>query len=331
MVWIDSGTTYTYSPTLTISSSERLQASGTQSGQVTSSTTINAKYVQQYLVNASYKLLQAPASYNFTAPTLNVVTDGSTSSITLSENATGYWIVSGSTWSVPDNESGTGYTRWLGYNTTGVVDSSEAIAPEYMPQFFVSMNQNAADAGSVEGGNGWYNANTSVSISALANPGWSFEEWTGQAGTFNQSSANIRVTSPLNETAVFYAALVINPASNGQIAYSYGSNSGTVAGGSTVTLFVSPGTNVTLSASSKSLFYSPGSWSVGNDSSTSPPTFVLSINSPTTVGISFDLNLTTFALIGAAVAAAIGSVIFLVIRRGPGRELTSGSAHTWKW
>jgi len=140
----------------------------------------------------------------------------------------------------------------------------------------------------------------------------------------------LQVNGPVNETAIFYAEVMITPASNGHVSYTYGSSSGTAAGGSTTTLYIPPGSNVSLSASSDSLLYSPGSWSVGNGSS-SGNQVNLSVNGPTTVGISFGLDTTIIALIAAVVIGVGLAAVFLSLRKRGGGDFGPGTSHTWKW
>jgi hypothetical protein len=330
-VWADAGTTFNYSPTVVVSPSVRWILSGNSSGGVSKSTVSNALYLQQFLVSSSYVLYDPASTGLVSQPQLTIAGNGSTITSMLSQTGENNWIDAGSTWSATANLSSTGPERWIGTSTSGVVSSPTAIKVQYTPQFLVSLGQNLPAAGSVSGENGWYDVNSSLSISALANPGWRFESWTGTAGTLNQSSVKIEVTGPLNETAIYYTSLAISSASNGQATYTYGSNSGLVLGGSSVTLYVSPGTNVTLGASSDSAFYTPGAWSIGNDSSPAASSITVSVDSPTTVGIAFGLNLTILALIGVVIAGVIGAVLFVVLRRSAGRDLGGGASHAWKW
>ncbi len=329
-VWADSGTSFSYPTVLTVSSVDRWLISGSSSGVVSGAMTSNAIYQEQFLVNASYKLLQ-PGSTS-SPPKLNVVGNGSASQIILTQAGTSYWFVSGLKWSASGNISGNGLERWLGSNLSGTVSSPRVITPVYSAQYYVTIGENSPLAGSVSAKNGWFNANTSIPVTALANQGWRFEMWNGNAGSINQSTTSFIVNSPVNETAVFYSSLAITSAANGHVDYSFGSNSGSVSGGSTTTVYVPPDTNVSLKASSDSSFYSPGQWSVGNgSSSSSASSFFLSVSSPMNVAASFELDLTLIALVGAVIVGVLGAVVFLFLRKSGGRDFSSGASHSWKW
>lgn len=332
-VWADSGSTYSYSPVIPVSSTTRWLLAQNQSGsEISESTTLNALYLEQYLVNASYAIEYQAQSGLLASPKLIVGGNGSSITIPLSEGGADYWIDSESTWSASANLSGTsGLERWYGTGTSGIVTSQAAIRPSYNPQFFLTISQNAAAAGSVSGQNGWYDLNSTVPITATANQGWQFEMWTGGAGTFNQSSVRIKVNGPLNETAVFYSSLSLTAGPGGHISYSFGSNSGTVSGGSNSTLYVPPGTNVSLTASSDSSFYSPATLSVTNETSSPSSSLVISVSAPTSVSVSFDLDITLIALIVAVIAGIAGSMLFIFLRRSGGREYSNSTSHTWKW
>ncbi len=330
-IWADSGTAYNYSSFITISSTYRWEISGNQTGTISKTLTTEADYTPQYLVNISYALAGRPGPGTGSSPQLSVSGNGSTITVPLSLNAADYWMNDGASWSASSNMSGGALERWLGSDLTGIVNSSAPIKPTYLAQFFVTINQNVASAGSVTGNGGWYDANSTIPLSAVANQGWQFEMWTGGGSTINQSSTGLDVSGPINETAVFFASLSISPASGGHVSYSYGSMSGTVSGGSSTTLYLAPGTNVSLSAAADSSFYAPGSWSASNDSSSSGSSLVLSVESPTSVGVSFSLNLTIIALIGAAAAGVLVSIVFVVLRRGGAHNVSGGVAHTWKW
>ena len=155
--------------------------------------------------------------------------------------------------------------------------------------------------------------------------------WNGSGSQTNSSSATILVTRPMNITAEFYAGLSLSAGSNGHVTYSYGSNSGTVSAGSSELVYVPLGTNVSLSASSDSLFYSEGSWNTGNDTAGSSSPFLVTVSSPMMVGASFGLNVTMLALIGAVVVGLIVAVAFIVLRGSGGKQFSDGSSHTWKW
>jgi hypothetical protein len=328
-IWADSGTRYSFAPTVTKSASERWELAGNQTGIITQEATLSAMYYHQYLVNSSFGLLERAVV--LAAPKLSFVNNGTTNSVTLGQNMSSYWIDSGSLWSAPANLSGSAVERFLGSNTSGITNSESSIHPDYSPQFFIVIKPNVPIAGSISPQQGWYTSNSSLSVSANASQGWKFEMWSGVGSQTNSSTATILVTRPMNITAEFYAGLSLGAGSDGHVTYSYGSNSGTVSAGSTDMVYVAPGTNVSLSASSDSLFYSEGSWNTGNDTAGSSSPFLVTVSSPMIVRASFGLNVTMLALIGVVVAGLIVAVAFIALRRSGGKQFGDGSSHTWKW
>lgn len=329
MTWVDSGSPYNFSRSLILSPVDRLEVSDGPSGTITQPGIMNATYIQEYLVIAMYSISENSGSA--LNPSLTIIGSNSTkSSLALTANGTAYWIASGSTWTATQNFTTSSVQRYLGKSTSGIVASAARIDPTYSPQYFVSIGQNVEQAGGVQGSSGWYAPNSSVIASASSTEGWKFEMWTGSAGSFNESSVSLSVTGPINETAVFYPALSLTPAAGGQVTYKYGSVSGNAPGGSTTTIYLPPGSNVSLTAASSSTFYSPGSWSTGN-SSTSGSSLDLAVGAPVSVSVSFELDITLIALIAAIIIGVIGSVAFVMIRRNGGRDFGDASTHTWKW
>ena len=87
------------------------------------------------------------------------------------------------------------------------------------------MQVSPGGAGSVSPSSGWYDAGSSVSISATANSGYAFTSWTGSGSgsyTGTANPASVTMNEPITETANFVPWLtgwsyrkshVINPAS----------------------------------------------------------------------------------------------------------------------
>ncbi|MFI5419437.1 MAG: hypothetical protein ACHQ1H_00570 [Nitrososphaerales archaeon] len=165
-------------------------------------------------------------------------------------------------------------------SASGSLGSNErSIDLQYGNQYFFELTENMLAGGSVTPSNGWYNPSESVPISAMANQGWKFDRWMGN-GTVssNGGSYSLQVNGAVNETAEFFAALVLSASPNGQLQYGYGATSGVVDAGSSQTIYVAPSTSVARSATPSSLFYSVSGW--GNQSAGTSPTSSIDVLSP---------------------------------------------------
>src|SRR5271154_4422408 len=184
----------------------------------------------------------------------------------------------------------TGAPRSTGIPTTfagPITAPGESLSEDYIHQYYAILGVNDADGGGISGSYrssnsagsitpapGWWDAGISLYLTASANTDWQFEGWTGsgvgaQNGT--QSSVIITVAGPFTEHATFYVQLAIAADPGTNIAYSYGSESGTVGAGNATVLYIPPGSNVTLRATPFSFLYNFGSWlGTGLDNSTRP-------------------------------------------------------------
>jgi hypothetical protein len=93
----------------------------------------------------------------------------------------------------------------------------------------------------------WFPAGQSLPISESTNVGWKFVGWSGSgAGSYSGQDQNysLVVSSPIQETANFYVGVTIGVSGRGSVAVSFGSFSYTTGG--QLTLFVPPGTDITL-------------------------------------------------------------------------------------
>ena len=111
------------------------------------------------------------------------------------------------------------------------------------------------------------------------------------------------MTGPLTENATFYPGLAISADLGTDVAYSYGSQSGTVPAGTTKTLYVPPSSNVTLRASPSLFVYSFASWQGAGLSSETKPSLAVVVDSPTEVTGTSSLNYPV--VLGAAIIAAV--------------------------
>jgi hypothetical protein len=103
--------------------------------------------------------------------------------------------------------SGASGTRYIcNSGCSGSVSSSTTVTASYGTQYYLTMQ--AGSGGTVSPSSNWYNAGSSVSISATPNSGYSFSQWTCSSsgcacysGTNNP--ATVTMNCPITETANF--------------------------------------------------------------------------------------------------------------------------------
>jgi len=124
------------------------------------------------------------------------------------------------------------------------------------------------------------------------------------------------VTGSFSETAILYAGLTIVAGGGGSVSYTYTGGAGTIPAGSSHTIYVPPGTNVSL-VESPSTAYEFTGWSgvaTGNQSS-----IRVTVTEPVQVTASFSLTTTAaFALysaVGAVILIALLLAVAVVRRR----------------
>jgi len=314
-VWVDSRSVYSFTTEISSNTpTQRWELGSNQTGRITKANTVNRAYYNQFLVGVSFEIKGGGSS--FAAPNFTFESLGSESNATMQLQPKEYWIDAGSPWSAPHtlNSSISG-ERWQAANssTSGTLGPEQnSLLLSYQNQYYVVMSENVQPGGSVQPSNGWYNASESVTISATTNPGWKFVNWEGNGELSSNGSAPetsiVRISGPTNETAEYYVAVILKSDSNGQLTYSYGGTKGSVAAGSSSTIYVPPGTNVSFSAVPSSIIYTVNTWSVGNDSAGVSPTYSMVVSTPSSVGVSFSYNYLTFAAIGGIATAMVSTV-----------------------
>ena len=235
----------------------------------------------------------------------------------LGSSPTGYWLDGGTAWNVTAVINGATGERWVDNGTrSGTVSAGATYAMAYQHQYQVSAAASPSGGGSTSFARVWADAGSSVTLGATAASGWRFEGWSGSgSGAFsgNSSSPSFSVGGPGSETALFYPGLTITVSGSGSVGYSYGSTEGTVS--SAQTLFVPPGTSVTLSPAPSSFIDSFEGWS---GTSGSPTNGRVQVSAPQSLTASFSLD---FAVVGGVAAlAAIVVAGVLVFARRAGRR-----------
>jgi hypothetical protein len=110
--------------------------------------------------------------------------------------------------------AGTQYV-WSDWSDGGAIShtvnptSGTTYDANFTPQYYLTMS--AATGGAVDPSSGWNNSGASVPITATANDGFTFSNWTGTGdGSYSGSSSSTSVTmnGPITETASFTATPV---------------------------------------------------------------------------------------------------------------------------
>ena len=309
--WLDSGTIWNASNSLQGASPQERWASGsTTSGVISGASAVSITYYHQYESTLSYSVAGGgnPASPSLVGSQL-----GRSVSLVLSEKPAAYFLDSGSNWTLPGQLAGNLSTeRWI---TTGSIrgtfSGGSVLQATYDHQFYLRLIAGPSQGGSVVNSTGWYGSGTAVQLSASANTGWRFEGWSGSGdgaytGPLNRSS--VQTNGPVVENATFYPGLQIAAGPDGDVSYSYGTQSGEVLAGTSATVFAPLGTVISLSANPSSLFYEFETWAPASVGTSGQTTVTLA--SPTSIRASFSLNLVTIgAIAGVAIVAVLASIL----------------------
>ncbi len=323
--WVDAGTGWGVSPLLPSSSStERWITKQATSGTATSPLQAKLLYYHQFLGALHYSIKGPGGSPP--VPRVNYTSLGAGLQLPLNGSST-YWIDSGSIWSVPLTMPGGPGERWLS-NVTAIVTAVNPfqLDAQYTHQFFVAVGVSTPAGGAVGNTNQWHDQGSSVVLTATSAKLWSFAYWRG-ATLFSYNGTTLTptllVTGAANETAIFFPGLSILAGTQGSVAYSYGSITGTVPAGTNATIYVPPGRSVTLTAVPNNVEIVFEGWTgdLPGGQLQSASVFKLqtsvSIDSPGVVHASFALDYTdirTFAV--AALGVFIAASYVFVIRRG---------------
>ncbi len=312
-VWADAGTSYRYQNPLPGSTASNSWQTNNGVGTAGSSSTYSATYKHQYKVK--FQTTSLTGTLTSISPLINVTLFDANVSLA-ADNVS--WVDAGSAYAFP----GVFYgplpgERWITWTAaTGLVLGPMNITAAYAHQYYLGIQVNAPDGGTVSGSPGWYNATTSLAVQATADPGWRFQEWIGSgSGAYSgtASAAQVALDGPVTETAVFDVGVTLTASSGGSLEYAYGGTNGWVPAGSSATLFLTPGTNFTVHAA-PSLFYQLDGWSGAAGSAS---TVVLTADAPQTLSASFGVSLyqKPDSLLGLAVAALLVVGLAASLRR----------------
>ena len=332
-VWVDALSSYAFSQAINSSTDRWVLSSPNQTGVITGSVKENSSYIHQVQFDASLEIIGSGSGA--ISPKFSYYDLGKETSTPLNLNETVIWIDAGTKWTVPAKVNGSATTgqRWIesSTNSSGFASDHSALI-RYVTQYFVSVGLNNPSAGTVSSIHGWYNASLPIALTAKANYGWKFVMWqsSAQAGVNTSNSTSLMVLGPVNETAIFYPGLQISSGANGHVNYDYGNVSGTVPAGSSATIYVPPGTPVSLTALPDSTFYSSSGWSGVNQSS-SAGIQNFAVSAPTILAASYSFNVLSVAIVAVILVGVIAAVAVVIVRRSGSRDFVDSAGHGWKW
>lgn len=313
-VWADTGSTYVYQNPLPGSTSSNGWRTNNGQGTIGSSTTYSATYKHQYKVK--FKATTLTGSATPEAPMINVTEFGTIVSLP-SDNVS--WVDAGGSYSFPGAFYGPlPGERWITSTPpSGLVLGPMNITAAYVHEYYLAIQVNAPSGGTITGTAGWYNESSSLALSATAATGWQFQGWIGSGnGSYSGASptASLEMGSPVTETAVFYVGLTLTASTGGALQYTYGGTSGWVPAGSSETLYLVPGTNVTVTAA-PSLFYQLDGWS--GSAAGSPSVVTITATAPQTLSAAFGMSLYSKvdSLLGVALLLSAILMVVLALRR----------------
>jgi hypothetical protein len=313
-VWIDANSEYEYQNPLPDSTTSERWSSPQSTGVVTSASNYLSSFYHQYLVQFDYSIIDGGLGYS--SPIVNFTAFGHTSSVIANASE---WVDTDTPYSFPRILGGsTDKEKWIGTpSISGSITSSTTLTIPYQHQVYVTVQSADASGGVVSPPSGWYNASSSFELSANANSGWRFEDWTGTgAGSYFgvENTTSIVTLSPIIENAEFYPGLTVSDVGYGGVTYEWAGGKSTIGSGSR-TLFVPVGTDVSLVATPSSMFFVFNGYTGAINSTEAASS--IGVVSPITVKASFAPNYPVIGgLIGGVALVILGSVFYLRRRRG---------------
>ena len=307
---LDAGTNYTYENPIGASTSiERVVSNGSVAGTVREALNVTVRYYHQYRMTFDYVVEGGSGA---PAPTVSYVSLGANASV--QANAT-VWADAARPYVYTSSLAGGNGTVRMGAGpgALGNVTAAGTVTVTYYLQYFLTVFVEPGSLRDSVTGAGWYDAGSLASLAATAPAGWEFVGWSGDASG-KGSTLSVTMSAPVKVVALFYAGLTLVAGGGGSIDYAYGTASGSVPAGSSVTLYAPVGTALTLTAHPSSWTEAFVSWGDGANGSASSTAFTLS--GPTTVSATFGTN--TPAVVGAAaavVAVILAAILLILVTR----------------
>src|SRR5881296_1700008 len=311
MYTVDAGTAWSVSALLGGSgANERWATNEAVSGVAMKSESLVFPYSHQFSASFAYRVTGGGSGYS--AP--SVIYEQFALARSDRANLTA-WVDAGSAYAFPSSLVGSNASeRWLAnpLNPNGTVFGSGVIEVAYRHQAHLTFRFQGPAESSISPASGWYDVGASITPSVSPAAGWAVGTWMGTGpGAYSgpEASPTILVAGSISEIAILYPGLTIAAGAGGSVSYSYGGISGTVAGGSTRTLYVPTGTTVMIVASPSSS-YTFGQWS--GISSSNRSSVNVTVTGPAQATAHFSLSASA-ALAYYSSIAAVGIIVALVL------------------
>src|SRR5712691_3025745 len=308
---VDAGTAWSVSAVLGGSgANERWATNETVSGIAMRSESLEFHYSHQFSASFNYRVTGGGSGY--AAPSVSYEQFALARSNDANLTA---WVDAGSAYSFPSSLGGSNASeRWMADapDRNGTVGASAVVEIVYRHQAFLMFGFQGPAESSMSPRTGWYDVGSSLTPTVNPAAGWAVGTWEGSGpGAYSgpQASPTILVVGPISEIAVLYPGLTITAGAGGSVSYSYGGTSGTVAGGSSYTLYVPTGTTVTIVASPASS-YTFVQWS--GASSSNRLSVNVTVAGPAQVTANFSLSASA-ALADYSAIAAVAIIAALVL------------------
>src|SRR6266705_5410500 len=315
---IDAGTAWSVSTILGGSrANERWATNETVSGSATRSETLSFHYSHQFSASFNYRVTGGGSGY--VAPSVSyeqfTILRANDANLTA-------WVDAGSAYSFPTSLGGSNATeRWMAdaLDRNGTVGASATVEIVYRRQAFLTFGFQGPAESSISPGTGWYDVGFSLTPTVTPAAGWAVGTWEGSGlGAYSgpQASPTIFVVGPISEIAILYPGLTIHAGDGGSVSFSYGSMSGTIAGGSSRTLYLPSGTIITIVASPSSS-YMFTQWSGASSSNRSSVTVTMAGPADLIAHFAFSAGaaLAFYSAAAAVVIIAALLVLALAVRR----------------
>src|SRR5881296_2726684 len=308
---VDAGTAWSVSALLGGSgANERWATNESVSGVAMKSESLVFPYSHQFSASFAYRVTGGGSGYS--AP--SVIYEQFALARSDRANLTA-WVDAGSAYAFPSSLVGSNASeRWLAnpLNPNGTVFGSGVIEVAYRHQAHLTFRFQGPAESSISPASGWYDVGASITPSVSPAAGWAVGTWMGTGpGAYSgpEASPTILVAGSISEIAILYPGLTIAAGAGGSVSYSYGGISGTVAGGSTRTLYVPTGTTVNIVAGPSSS-YTFMQWS--GISSSNRSSVNVNVTGPAQATAHFSLSASA-ALAYYSSIAAVGIIVALVL------------------